>query len=45
MYEMGVSRSKTITVDPNNNITAKIYANNYNIFVIEGGMGGLLYTI
>ena len=37
--------SKIITVGPNNNITAKIYANNYNIFVIESGMGGLMYAI
>ena len=39
------STGKTITVGPNNHITAKIYANNYNIFVIESGMGGLMYTI
>ena len=44
-YPFLINTSKTITVGPNNNITAKIYANNYNIFVIEGGMGGLLYTI
>jgi len=37
--------TKTITVGPSNCTTVKIYANNYNIFVIENGMGGLMYAI
>ena len=34
-----------ITVGPNNNISIKIYANNYNIFVIESGMGGVMFAL
>lgn len=33
----------TITVGPENSTMIKIYANNYNIFQIDSGMGGLLY--
>ena len=37
--------SKNITVGPNNNTVITIYGNNYNIFVIDGGMGALMYAI
>ena len=34
-----------ITVGPGSDNIIKVYANNYNIFVIESGMGGVMYTI
>lgn len=37
--------NKTITVGVGSTITANVYGTNYNIFVVEGGMGGLMYTI
>jgi hypothetical protein len=37
--------NNTITVGVGSTITANIYGCNYNIFVIESGMGGLMYTI
>ena len=37
--------TQTISVGPTSNMIIKVYANNYNIFVIESGMGGLMYNI
>nr|QFG74350.1 MAG: major capsid protein [Megaviridae environmental sample] len=36
--------SDTITVGPGTNPIVSIYVNNYNVFVIEGGMGGLMFS-
>ena len=44
-YSYNYPDQVTITVGPNNNISIKVYANNYNIFVIESGMGGIMFTI
>ena len=37
--------NKVITVGPTSGIVVKVYANNYNIFVIESGMGGLMFAM
>ena len=37
--------SKILTTGPSPNTSIKVYANNYNIFVIEGGMGGIMFNI
>jgi hypothetical protein len=34
-----------IITGPSNITSVKIYANNYNVLVIESGMGGLMYTV
>jgi len=36
--------SQSIIVGPNNNVSIKMYGTNYNIFVIESGMGGVMYA-
>jgi len=40
-----ITVSPSITVGPSNNTSIRIYATNYNVFVIESGMGGIMYTI
>lgn len=44
-YFYHYSLPEQITVGPDSDTFIKIYANNYNIFVAENGMGGIMYTI
>lgn len=44
-YGYLVQDVNTVTVGTQDPMTISVYGNNYNIFVIESGMGGLMYTI
>jgi len=36
--------SKTVDIGPGTNTSITVYANNYNVLVVQGGMGGLMFS-